>query len=326
MGDLIDRSITEQLDAAQRIVITSHIRPDGDAVGSVLGLAWALRAKGKQVACVLQDGVPEKYQFLPGAAEVMTTMPSEYDYLIVVDCSDKARTGRVLDGLPKADLVIDHHKTHEDFGLIEYVKPEVEATALILAQSLPLWGLDVITADSADCLLTGILSDTIGFRTSSTQPAALHYAAKLMELGANLHDVYRKTLTDITLEAARYWGQGLSRMRQDDGILWSSLSLHDRIVSGYSDNDDADLINIFSSIKGPLIAILFVEQEGGIVKVSWRSVEEVDVSVLAIDFGGGGHAAAAGAEIVGSLQEIQEKVIERTKRYLIDLRLKWVER
>ena len=324
MNSELDHTIRQQLVAVHKIVVVGHIRPDGDAVGSMLGLAHALRADGKTVECVLQDGVPDKYAFLPGAADVRTSVPLEYDYLIVVDSSDIMRTGKVLDGLPAPDLVIDHHNTHDDFGKLEYVKPEIEATALILADSLPRWGL-TITMDAATCLLTGLLSDTIGFRTANTQPAALRAAADLMEIGADFHEVYLKTLSDKTLAEALYWGQGLSKIQQNGAILWSTLTLNDRIVSSYQGNDDADLINILSAIKGPLMTILFVEQEGG-VKISWRSVEGVDVSKLAREFGGGGHKAAAGADVEGNLQSIQENVIVSSERYLKELGSNCVER
>lgn len=321
----LDETIRQQLAAAQDFVIVGHIRPDGDAIGSMLGLAHALLASGKQVTCVLQDGVSEKYAFLPGAAEVITALPEHYEYLIVVDSSDKMRTGQVLDGFPPPDLVIDHHATHDDFGLLEYVLPRVEATALILTESIPHWGL-TITKDAATCLLTGLLSDTIGFRTGNTQPLALRAAADLMELGADFHDVYQRTLSDKTVAEARYWGQGLSKIQQSGAVLWSSLSLNDRIISRYQGNDDADLINILSAIKGPLVTILFVEQGDAKVKISWRSVEGVDVSVLARDFGGGGHMAASGADVEGKLQEVQEEVIKSTENYLGKLGLNRIER
>ena len=314
----LNDTIRQQLAAAQSFVIVGHIRPDGDAVGSMLGLAHALRANGKNVVCVLQDGVPEKYAFLPGAADVLTSMPAQYDYLIVVDSSDDKRVGEVLDGIPAPDLVIDHHNTHDDFGKLEYVLPETEATAMVLAENLPHWGLTT-TPDTATCLLTGLLSDTIGFRTANTQPAALRIAADMMEAGADFHDIYLKTLSDKTLAEALYWGQGLTKIQHNDAILWSTLTLNDRIVSGYQGNDDADLINILSAVKGPLMTILFVEQEDG-VKISWRSVEGVDVSKLAREFGGGGHKAAAGADVDGNLEEIQEKVIISSERYLKKLR------
>ncbi|MBP7195823.1 MAG: bifunctional oligoribonuclease/PAP phosphatase NrnA [Anaerolineaceae bacterium] len=320
MNNSLDNIIREQLIAAPEVVIVGHIRPDGDAVGSMLGLAHALRAKGKHVDCVLQDGMPAKYAFLPGAEEVLKTVPQPCGYLIVVDSSDIQRTGSVLDGIQAPDLVIDHHNTHDAFGKIDYVEPETEATALILAEKLPCWGFP-ITPDAATCLLAGLLSDTIGFRTGNTKPAALRAAADLMEKGADFHKVYLKTLSDKTLAEARYWGQGLSKIRQNGTIIWSTLTLHDRMKSNYQGNDDADLINILSAIQGPLMTILFVEQEGGKVKVSWRSVEGVDVSKLAREFGGGGHKAAAGADIEGNLQEIQNKVIISSEKYLKEIGL-----
>ena len=313
----IDQQISEAFALNQNFAIVSHIRPDGDAVGSALGLAQALRAAGKQVTVVLEDGVAEKYASLPGSDQVIKQLPSGYDYLIVVDSSDPQRTGTVLKGLVP-DLVIDHHKTNINFGKLNLVEDEAEATALMLAKHLPLWGL-TIDAGVASALLTGILADTIGFRTSNVTADALRVAADLVDKGANLHQIYYQTLVTRSLAEARYWGQGLTKLRYEDGLLWSELTLEDREKAGYFENDDADLVNTLSAIENVVITVLFVQQSQTRVKISWRSVAGVDVSVLAFHFGGGGHAAAAGADVAGSLSEVRERVLLATKAFINEI-------
>ena len=311
----LDQIITQQLANAQRVVIVSHIRPDGDAVGSMLGFGNALREAGKEVQCVLQDGVAERYRYMPGASDVETQIGLNYDYLIVVDSADSYRVGTVLDDLPKPDLVVDHHKTHIDFGNIDYVEPDSEATALLLTTKLPDWGLDV-SKDTATCLMVGLLADTLGFRTNNTTPLALRTAADLMEKGVDLVQVYHQTLSTRSLSEIRYWGQGLIKLEMNDGVLSSTLTLDDRIIAGYPENDDADLINTLTVVPEALVSVLFIEQENDGVKVSWRSVKGLDVSAIAAHFGGGGHASAAGADIPGGLEEIKQVVLAETHHYV----------
>ena len=311
----LDQSIKQQLSNANKVVIVSHIRPDGDAVGSALAFGNALREAGKEVQCVLQDGIAERYRYLPGALEVTTSVSLDYDYLIVVDSADSNRVGTVLDDLPMPDLVVDHHKTHSDFGKIDYVVPESEATALLLTTKLVDWGLE-ISKDTATCLMVGLLADTLGFRTNNTTPLALRTAADLMEKGADLVHVYHQTLSMRSLSEIRYWGQGLTKLELKDGVLSSSLTLDDRIIAGYPENDDADLINTLTVVPEALVSVLFIEQENEGVKVSWRSVKGLDVSGIAARFGGGGHASAAGADIKGELEEIKKLVLDETHHYV----------
>jgi len=313
----MDQQISALLSQAQSVVVVSHIRPDGDAIGSLLGMGLALLRAGKKVQMVLQDGLPEKYSFLPGSQLVQRTIETPFDTLIVVDCSDLERTGIILQGQNPPDLVIDHHKTNLAFGSLNYVEPQAVATAAILAEKLPVWGLEVDKA-VAECLLTGILGDTIGFRTSNMSPQALRIAADLMEKGADLPTIYQKTLLSRSIAELRYWGRGLTNIRYEDGLLWTILTLDDRIKSAYPENDDADLINLLSSAADFLVVVLFIEQADGRVKVSWRSAEGIDVSQVAFEFGGGGHAVAAGADIDGSLDKVVELVLTKTKNLLRD--------
>jgi len=309
-------AIKERLDKSEKMIITSHVRPDGDAIGSLLGLGLALTQAGKSVQMVLADGVPSSFKHLEGNERIFKEPVGEYDTFITVDCADFKRVGKAFENFDRPDINIDHHITNENFGKLNLIEPEEVATAAILANHLPAWGLQ-ITKPVADALLTGIITDTLGFRTSNTNPSALRLCAMLMETGSNMPDLYMRSLVKRSFPAARYWGAGLSRLEQENGIVWGTLTLEDRKQAGYGGNDDADLINIISSINGNKVGMIFVEQNDNHVKISWRALEEgIDVSPIAKQFGGGGHAAAAGADIPGNLEDVQPTVLKATKEVL----------
>jgi len=317
MAESITSEIKERLGAAQKILIASHVRPDGDAIGSLIGLGLALENAGKTVQMVLADGVPSSFRYLEGSDRVRKEPDGDFDTFITVDCADFKRLGKPFQSLEgKADINIDHHITNERFGALNLIEGKEVATAAILTTHLPAWGYE-ITRPIAAALLTGIITDTLGFRTSNMSPSALRQSAALMDTGVDMSELYMRGLVRRSFSAARYWGAGLSKLQSANGIVWSSLSLEDRKESGYGGNDDADLINMISAIEGHRVGMIFVEQNDNHVKISWRALEQgVDVSNVAKHFGGGGHAAAAGADIPGSLSEIQPLVLRATKEML----------
>ena len=314
MTNTINQDIKDRIAGSDRILVVSHVRPDADAVGSVLGLGLALRAAGKTVQMVLEDG-SDNFEYLPQYDTISRQPEGQFDMVIVVDCSDPDRVGHVLDDYGKPDLVVDHHKTNLQFGEYNVVEPDQAATAAILYDAIPTWGLS-FTPEVATSLLSGIVGDTIGFRTSNVDSQLLRRAAALMDLGADLANIYREELVLKSFTEARYWGAGLNRLELEDGLVWASLTLADREKIGYAGNDDADLVNVLSSVREAEIALIFIEQPQNQVKVSWRARPGYDVSGLAFSFGGGGHAAAAGADIDGSLNEVIQRVIIETKAYL----------
>ena len=309
-------AIKERLEKAKNIVIASHVRPDGDAIGSLLGLGLALIDAGKSVQMVLVDGVAASYKHLDGSDLIVKTPSGEHDTFITVDCADFKRVGKIFEDFGQPDINIDHHKTNENYGKFNLIEAEEVATAAILANHLPEWGYK-ITQPIAAALLTGIITDTLGFRTSNTNPSALRICAELMETGVDMPDLYMRSLVKKTFVSAKYWGAGLSNMEHKNGIVWSTLTLEDRKRTGYGGNDDADLINMISAIDGNKVGMIFVAQSDNHVKISWRALEPgVDVSQVAKHFKGGGHAAAAGADIPGSLDEIQPLVLKTTRDML----------
>lgn len=316
MNETIIGAIKGRLKESKNIVIASHVRPDGDAVGSLLGLGLALQDSGKSVQMVLVDGVSSSYKHLEGSQLIVKEPDVEYDTFISVDCADFRRLGKVFENFGQPDINIDHHKTNENFGKLNLIEPDEVATAAILTRHLPEWGLK-ITKPIAAALLTGIITDTLGFRTANTNPSALRTCADLMETGVDMPDLYMKSLIKKSFAAARYWGAGLSSLEQKNGIVWATLTLEDRQLSGYQANDDADLINMISAIEGNKVGMIFVEQDDNHVKISWRALEAgVDVSPVAKHFKGGGHAAAAGADIPGALIDIRPLVLKTTAEIL----------
>jgi phosphoesterase RecJ-like protein len=299
--------------AAHKIAILSHVRPDGDAVGSLLGMGAALEDAGKSLQLILADGVPGSLQHLAGAERVQTRAEPPWDLLIALDCSDPRRFGGALDAAVVPDLNIDHHVTNLNFGRINLVDVEAVATAAMLAELLPEWGLAVRTP-AASSLLTGILTDTLGFRTSSMTAHALRLAADLMDLGAPLPDLYRLALVERSFEATRLWGEGLVNLQRNGQMVWTAIPLEARDRVGYPGPDDAELISVLTGIKDHNIFLIFSELPTGEVKVSWRASPGYDVSAVALGFNGGGHPAAAGATIRGDLESVQRLVLDATER------------
>jgi bifunctional oligoribonuclease and PAP phosphatase NrnA len=308
--------IKDRLEEAKKIVIASHVRPDGDAIGSLLGLGLALRDAGKSVQMILADGVPSSFKYLEGSKFIEKEPKGGHDTFITVDCADFKRTGSIFENFGQPDINIDHHKTNENFGKLNLIEAEEVATSAILTNHLPTWGF-TITQPIAAALLTGIITDTLGFRTSNITPEALRQAATLMETGVDMPEIYMHSLVRKTFPAAKYWGAGLSSLQSKNDIVWGTLTLNDRKTAGYGGNDDADLINMISAINGHKIGMIFVEQSNHHVKISWRALEAgVDVSKVAKYFKGGGHAAAAGADIEGGLADVQKEVLKITREML----------
>lgn len=309
-------AIKDRLAAANKIIIASHVRPDGDAIGSLLALGLALQNVGKPVQMVLVDGVPASFKHLEGSELIKKEPNGDHDTFITVDCADFRRVGKAFEKFNQPDINIDHHVTNEKFGKLNLIEADEVATSAILTNHLPDWDLK-ITKPIAAALLTGIVTDTLGFRTSNTTPESLRQAALLMETGVDMPDLYMRALVKRSFSAAKYWGAGLSSLQSKHGIVWGTLTLADRKATGYGGNDDADLINMISAIDNNKVGMVFVEQSDNHVKISWRALEPgIDVSPVAKYFKGGGHAAAAGADIEGGLNEVQQEVLKKTREML----------
>jgi phosphoesterase RecJ-like protein len=315
MDNALLRLAGNKLQEAGHLAVLSHKRPDGDAVGSVLGLGLALKEAGKEVQMVLADGVPPNLRHLPGADLVQQQVARDVDLWVVLDCSDLERVGEVASGPWAPDINIDHHVTNLNFAGLNLVDTDAVATAAILAKAIPEWGL-ALTPPVAANLLNGLLTDTLGFRTANMNAQALRIAARLMDAGADLSDLYYRALVMRSFDGMRLWGQGLSKLQRQGRLVWTELTREDRKMIGYPGRDDGDLINVVSAIQDFDIALIFVEQPAGQVKVSWRAAPGFDVSQVALQFGGGGHPAAAGAMIKGSMAKVKKNVLAATEQII----------
>lgn len=315
VSDSLLRQVAEVICSATRPLLVSHVRPDGDAVGSLLGFGLALQSAGKRVQMVLADGVPTAFRHLSGSDQIMKYPEGPYDLVCVLDCGDVTRMGDILPPDYVPEVNIDHHATNLRFARLNLVDTHAVATVEIICLLLPLMDLE-LTPTIASALLTGFITDTLGFRTNNMKPEVLRLAANLMEAGADLPVIYREALASHSFEAIRFWGAGLSNLQRDGSLIWTSITQEDRKSVNYPGRDDADLINILTTIDPSDIVMIFVEQPDGRIKVSWRASPGFDVSEIAKSFGGGGHPSASGALIQGSLDKVQELVLSATQALL----------
>jgi phosphoesterase RecJ-like protein len=315
LDELQIQSASEKIKNAQRIMLVTHKRPDGDAIGSLLGLGLVLESIGKEVQMISVDGVPLNLRHLTGSELIQKLPNGDVDLVCVLDCSELSRVGEVRAINSAPDINIDHHRTNLHFAKINLVDEQAVSTTQIIGQLIAHMQLH-LTKPAADALLTGLITDTVGFRTANMTSEALRLAANFMDEGCDLHELYRRALVVRSFESARLWGAGLKQIDRDGHLVWTTLTLIDRKEAGYPGTDDADLVNVLVSVDDADIALIFLEQPDQKVKVSWRSRPEIDVSGVASHFGGGGHANAAGADIPGKLEDVQAAVLDATRSLL----------
>lgn len=300
--------VQDLLRLSARVLITTHRHPDGDAVGSVLALAKALRTRGLTVTTHAPDPAPSFLHFLPGAAALtaMAEPISTYDLTFALDHSELDRVGLAEELLAaRRPLVsIDHHATSDRRATVALVFPEAAATAEILEALLPLLDFP-IDAETATCLLTGLATDTGFFQHANTSGDVLRAAGRLLERGADLRAIVRHAGSERSLHALRIAGRALARLtlNPQTGVVVSLVTREDLDVCGATLSDLTGVTNLLNTIPEASFSLLLTEEEAGTVKGSLRSEPRaaVDVSAIARRFGGGGHRLASGFEVAGRL-------------------------
>ena len=306
----------KRLERAQRILLLTHIGPDSDAIGSLLGMAHLLRAMGKDVVAACSDPAPDYTRFLPDIETVTSNPNGPFDLVMSLDAADLGRLGHLGTRFAaEIQIVVDHHITNPGFGAVNLIDPVAASTSELITAHLGDLGL-TLNAPAAECLLAGLVGDTLGFRTSSTTPATLGVAQQLVAAGANLSRTIDLSLHTRSFTAIKLWGEGLSRLQLQDGIAWAVLPMAARRAVGYTGNGDADLVNLLSTVREADIVIMLTERQDGRVKISWRSRPGINVGTLAATFGGGGHAQAAGAEVDGPLEAAEQRILAASRRLL----------
>lgn len=315
--------IDQFLDKADSILITSHIDPDGDALGSMLAMAYICEQWGKRVVCVNESSIPRRFSFLPGIDKIVRPhqVMETFHYVIAVDAADRSRVGENVERLFHSEaliLNIDHHITNDRFGSVNLIDPHASSTAEIIYQWLAhspnvRWDSRLSTF-----LYTGILTDTGGFRYANTSANVLRYAAELIEYGAPAHEIADQALETVTFKQTLCMQRALTTIETSANgqIAWLSLSQADLQQIQATDADIEGIVNIPRKIIGVDVGIFFRETSEHTVKVSFRSRQKVDVSKIAQAFGGGGHPRAAGCTIEGTLEDVKRQVLQRVEAEL----------
>lgn len=311
------KRIQELIRGARHILVVTHVAPDGDAIGSLLGLGWLLRAQGKEVTLACEDPVPEVYGWLEGSAEIVRQAREQYDLVISLDCSDERRMGALFhNGLAGTPLInIDHHVTNTDFGTVNWVDPTSVATTQMILSLADSMGWEV-TEPVAVCLLNGLVTDTRSFRTYNMDAAALRAALRLMEAGASLNEITHRVLDQRPLASVRLWGEAIDRLRLEDGVLWTEVTCDMRQSWDQGENGDSGLTNFLSGVRESKAVVVFTERENGTIDVGMRSGPGYDVSQVAHRLGGGGHPQAAGCTLEGDLEGVEGRVLAELWRSL----------
>ncbi len=313
------KSAAELLKRLNTIFVAAHIQPDGDTIGSALGLTWALRKMGKMVTVTCNDHVSSTFDFLPGLAELTPKLPTDEQLLVFIDGSSADRFGPAFDPkffIGRTVLEIDHHVTNENFAPLNYVDSSAASTAEIvyrLVCELPIPFDPVI----AQCLLTGVVTDTLGFRTASTTVATMKIATELMQAGGSIPTVIENAFNRVPLSNLRLRGRVLGEAHLEGVILWAEVPLSLVRELGVNGNGTGGIVNQLLSVDSAKIAVLFTEKDNGKIDVGLRSRVGYDVSGVAASLGGGGHKQAAGALIDGPLPVARERVLTALKAELV---------
>ena len=309
----IRTQIADVIHARQRFVVVSHARPDGDAVGSSLAMAYALRHLGKDVRVVSRDAPPPPMMVFPGVPgiEVTDRVADPGDAVIVMECGDIRRTG--VEGLDRGYVInIDHHPGNTMFGALNWFDLSAAACGemvfdLVLALGVPL------TTEIATHVYIAILTDTGSFHYSNITPRTFDICRQCMEAGVNPPAVARSIFDSNNLGRLKLFGAVLSRMQLDATARIATLFVDKQLASesGGTYEDTEGLINLPLTVKEMQAVVFFKQTEGDEYRVSMRSKGNIDIGSVAKEFGGGGHKNAAGCTVTGPVDALQKTFIEK---------------
>ncbi|MDD2497081.1 MAG: bifunctional oligoribonuclease/PAP phosphatase NrnA [Desulfitobacteriaceae bacterium] len=316
------KEIADRIKKSDSILLTAHILPDGDSIGSVLGLGLALKSLSKKVLMVMEDPVPHLYHFLAGSSKIILpdSIKEIPELVIFLDCTDYSRAGsKWYDNFITDNVVIniDHHISNQHFASLNYVDDSAAATAQIICRLLKEMNAPC-SQEIATALYTGIVMDTGSFKYQNTTPDTLREAAWLLEQGIDLSFIREKLYENKSLESLRVLALALSNLQvsSDKKIAWTSLSKQALEELQVKPEHCDGVVNYPISIMGVEVGLLFREMDNGAVKVGLRCRTGRDVNKIAGFFGGGGHKLAAGCQLDGPLEKVINQVLEATRQTL----------
>jgi phosphoesterase RecJ-like protein len=317
---ILDR-ILEIIGQSHSICVAGHVRPDGDCIGSQLGLTLALRKQGKEVACWNEDPVPQKYAFLdPDHLWEKPGGDREFDLLICTDCASFERLGAAAPAAAKHKRLIniDHHQSNTRYGEVNWISAREASTGELIFRLLQAAAWP-ITPAIADCLFTAVSTDTGSFQYSTTRPVTYHTAGELVKLGAHVETICHEVYQSFSLSRVRLLQHVYNHfhLAHNNQIAYLWLRKRDFARTGADRSDTEGLIDHIRAIEPVIVAIVFEEIEPELTRISLRSKSPaVDVNQIASQFGGGGHLAAAGARIPGRPLSVQRRVVAAVRKAL----------
>lgn len=326
MNDSQQAAFQRQLEQAgtflrtnDRFLVVAHVNPDGDATSSTLAVGHILKQLGKRFTMINEGAIPRKFGILEGCSDILDyslltgNQSLHFDCAISVDCADYCRIGAVRSLFKdQIDLLnIDHHPTNDGFGTVPLIQPRAAATTEIIYDLVQSLGL-TWTRPLAECIYTGLLTDTGGFRYSNTTQKVMAIASEMLGYGVVGNKLADRFLERLTYSQVTILQKALSTLAfsDDKRIGWLSITLDDIRESGAENEDMDGLVNYPRNIEGIEVGLLFKQVDEQSVKVSLRSAGKVDVARIAQSFGGGGHIRAAGCKVEGTLQESVAKIVK----------------
>ena len=307
--------VIDLIEKHERFAITSHIRPDGDSLGSSLALCWILRGLNKNAEVVMCDQVPHAYSKLPGAEDVKVVpdVSRQYDAVFVIECSDVSRPG--LPGLENQFVVnIDHHSTTELFGDVNWIDSTAAAVGEMIYNLAKAIGAR-INPELASCVYAALLTDTGSFHFSNTTERTFKIASELVRHGAQPAKLSQAIFYSYPYAKVRLVGEVLSTLQRDDSgrIAWIRMSKEAMEGTGATEDDSDGIINYPLTVGEVEAVAFFRELSNSTFRISLRSKNRVNVARVAEAFGGGGHCNAAGFTVSADFDELSKAVIERLK-------------
>ncbi len=303
--------VVELIENKQSFAITTHVRPDGDGVGSSLGLCWLLRSLGKSAEVIVRDSIPISYANLPGADEIkqVAEVNGKYDAIFVIECSDLARPG--IRGLENQITVnIDHHATSEHFGTINWIDQTASAVGEMIFNLCKAIG-GRITKEIAECVYLALVTDTGSFHFPNTTERTLKVASELIKAGAKPAQISEAVYNSYPWSRIELMRQVLATVRRNDSgrVAWMRQTLLMREDAEAVDGDNSGFVNIPLAAKEVEAVIYMREVTSNIYRVSLRSKGDINVARVAEKFGGGGHKNAAGCRVEGDWDEKEREII-----------------
>ncbi|PZD93366.1 bifunctional oligoribonuclease/PAP phosphatase NrnA [Paenibacillus sambharensis] len=304
-------------------LVVSHVQPDGDAISSTLIMNWLLKKLGKRVTMINEGNFPARLAYLEESDQIidysLTNPGRTYDRIVAVDCADFRRIGQVSELFEQGRelLNIDHHPTNDGFGTVNVIRSNAAATAEILFDLIERSGIP-LEVGAGTAVYTGLLTDTGGFRYSSTSPHVMRIASKLLEIGVKGFELADHLLEKMTMPQLKVLQRGLSRLTftEDGRVGWLYIEPSDMADTGAAPEDLEGLVNYARNIDGVECGMLFKVTAEGDVKVSLRSAGRLDVAAVAQLYGGGGHVRAAGCRVRGPLADAMAAVVDTVRKAL----------